>query len=57
MWRYLEHPRRSQKAIAQELGVHESRISQLLDNAFDRARRLHLQPWVLFGKCMRQTGE
>jgi RNA polymerase sigma factor for flagellar operon FliA len=56
MWRYLEHPRRSQKAIAQELGVHESRISQLLDNAFERARRLHLQPWVLFGEVYEADG-
>jgi RNA polymerase sigma factor for flagellar operon FliA len=47
-WRYFDVPRKTQKAIALELGVHESRISQLLDDAFARARRLNEQPWVLF---------
>lgn len=55
-WRFLDNPRKSQKEIAKELGVHESRISQLLDAAFERARALSLQPWVLFEEVY-QEGE
>jgi RNA polymerase sigma factor for flagellar operon FliA len=55
-WRYFDYPRKSQKQIAQELGVHESRISQLLDDAFARARRLSNQPWVLFEEVYEEGG-
>lgn len=49
-WRYFQYPRMSQKEIAAELGVHESRVSQLLDAAYAMARKLSLQPWVLFAE-------
>lgn len=39
---------RTQKAVAAELGVHESRVSQLLEEAFARARQLaHERPLTL----------
>lgn len=53
-WRFLDHPPRSQKWIAAELGVHESRISQLLDCAFEQARSLALQPATLFPEVYRE---
>jgi RNA polymerase sigma factor for flagellar operon FliA len=55
-WRFLDTPRMSQKQIAAELGVHESRISQLLDSAFEQARKLSLQPAVLFGEVYEEGG-
>lgn len=47
-WRYFQYPRMSQKQIAAELKIHESRVSQLLDKSYDLARKLALQPGVLF---------
>lgn len=55
-WRFLDYPRRSQKEIAAELGVHESRISQLLDDAFAQARKLHHMPWTLFPEVYEEGG-
>jgi RNA polymerase sigma factor (sigma-70 family) len=38
----------TQKRIAEELGVHESRVSQLLDSAYAQARELaHERPLIL----------
>lgn len=55
-WRFFQYPVKSQKEIAEELGVHESRISQLLDAAFLQARKLAQQPDVLFPEVYSEGG-
>lgn len=47
-WRFFAYPRKTQAEIAKLLGVHESRVSQIVDAAIERARLLVGQPWVLF---------
>jgi RNA polymerase sigma factor for flagellar operon FliA len=47
-WRFLGWPRVSQKEIARRLGVHESRISQIIKFAVEKARALREQPGCLF---------
>lgn len=47
-WRFFAHPRKTQADIARDLGVHESRVSQIVDAAIERARSLVPQTGVLF---------
>ncbi len=47
-WKYFTHPPVSQKEMARRLVVHESRVSQLLDQAILRARKIAQQPFTLF---------
>jgi RNA polymerase sigma factor for flagellar operon FliA len=47
-WRFLGFPKVSQKEIARRLGVHESRISQIIAAAIEQARAIREQPTVLF---------
>lgn len=47
-WKYFHYPRIPQKWMAEQLGVHESRVSQLLDAAIERARKIAEHPYVLF---------
>lgn len=47
-WKYFHYPRVPQKWMAQQLGVHESRVSQLLDAAIVKARKIAEHPYVLF---------
>jgi RNA polymerase sigma factor for flagellar operon FliA len=42
-WRFIAYPPLSQKEIARRLGVHESRVSQVLKEALARARELAKQ--------------
>jgi RNA polymerase sigma factor for flagellar operon FliA len=55
-WKYFHFPRVPQKWMATQLGVHESRVSQLLDSAIDRARKIAEHPYVLFPE-LYQTDE
>lgn len=47
-WKYFHFPRLAQKWMAEQLGVHESRVSQLLDAAIERARKIAEHPYTLF---------
>lgn len=47
-WKYFHYPRMPQKEMARRLGVHESRVSQLLDGAILKARKIAEHPFTLF---------
>lgn len=47
-WKFFTHPPVSQKEMARRLKVHESRVSQLLEAAIVKARKIAEQPFVMF---------
>lgn len=55
-WKYFTQPRVAQKWMAQQLGVHESRVSQLLDAAIEKARKIAEHPDVLFPELYQSEG-
>jgi RNA polymerase sigma factor for flagellar operon FliA len=49
-WAHFEFPRVEQRDIAVRLGVHESRVSQILKMALEKARKLRDQPCLFAGE-------
>jgi plasmid maintenance system antidote protein VapI len=55
-WRFLGWPRVSQKEIAKRLGVHESRISQIIKFAVAKAQRAARAARLLFPEVYMPRG-